>query len=43
MKKKGAAHRNILSVTVRCTFENANIIFSTNIIATLSLSTFVIL
>ena len=28
-EKKGAAHRNILSVTVHCTFVNANIIFST--------------
>jgi hypothetical protein len=37
-KKKGAVHRNFSSVTVRCTFDFINSIFSTNIIATLSLS-----
>jgi len=40
VKYKGAEHRNILSVSVLCTYENPNRIFSTNIIAALSLSTY---
>jgi len=39
---KGAAHRNLKDIALRCTFDYMINIFSTNIIATLSLSVEVI-